>query len=180
MGGLSRPAHLQWRHVTHNPIVPVRHAMDNDKVGVKPQDCVVKVFLRKVLWPLRHSHGRYEGSLKIFFRQTFGLQPQVCLQKIFWEPSESSLGITTIRVACGKFNMHPDKSLRKIQHASVVFACQCSFCMLVQFQHFSSALACQCSFSVQSLQSTEGEVGSVLVYQFIHNCKYITTPFSHF
>ena len=31
------------------------------------------------------------GSLKIFLRQTFGLQPQVCLRKIFWEPSDSSL-----------------------------------------------------------------------------------------
>ena len=30
-------------------------------------------------------------TLKIFLRQTFGLRPQVCLQKIFWEPSDSSL-----------------------------------------------------------------------------------------
>ena len=34
------------------------------------------------------------GSLKIFLRQTFGLRPQVCFCKIFWEPSDSSLGKT--------------------------------------------------------------------------------------
>ena len=64
-------------------IVPIRHARDDDKVGVKTWDYVVKVFLRKVPWTLRHSHGWSEGSLKIFFRQTFDLRLQVCLQIIF-------------------------------------------------------------------------------------------------
>ena len=52
----------------------------------------MKVFLREVprilrLFPREES----EGSLKIFLRQTFSLRPQVCLRKIFWEPSDSSL-----------------------------------------------------------------------------------------
>ena len=28
MGGLSRPAHVQWRHVAQSSIVPVRHAKE--------------------------------------------------------------------------------------------------------------------------------------------------------
>ena len=41
---------------------------------------------------LTSPRALWEGSLKIFFRQTYSLQSQVCLRKIFWELFESSLG----------------------------------------------------------------------------------------
>ena len=55
-------------------------------------------------WEVQHSpregpcklsqrpRALWEGSLKIFLRHTFGLWPQVCLQKIFWELSHNALG----------------------------------------------------------------------------------------
>ena len=87
----------------------------------------------------------WEGSLKIFLRQSFGLRPQIWLQKIIWKLSYNALGHCESFFGAlpeGLFYLPPPSACTTVSTTSLVFSLSISRLSQMCTMYISLILVC--------------------------------------